>query len=257
MAKALRASLEKLFLRRELQLWRRSARAARKSDIPGLRAMRTRARTLRQVLDDLIHVADERLALPAVGSNIFPTPYGTDWSWRPSLWRAPLSTPGIAAVPARTRLGDEITVHHDCVRSEISLRQTRNTQEQDLAPFSLSMDVFAFDGTFLSLAIELPKDMLDGLGKSHLIRLTTLIELEKPIEVFARLNIVHGPNTEQIVRELPRGTRETMVEFDVAYTEINERRLEKAWLDLIFEDPQMNQIILRDINLCRCPRAEF
>jgi hypothetical protein len=27
--------------------------------------------------------------------------------------------------------------------------------------------------------------------------------VEKPLEIFARLNIKHGPNIEQIVRELP------------------------------------------------------
>lgn len=219
--------------------------------------MRTRARTLRSILDRLIQVADERLALPALGSNIFPVPLGTDWSWRPALWRGRLSETGMASVPARTKLGDEVTIHHDCVRSELSMRQFRNTREADLAPFGLSMDVFAFDGTFLSLAVELPKSMLDGLTRKNLIRLTTSIETETPIEIFARLNIVNGPNTEQVVREFPGSGAEMMVEFDLAYTSINEKRLEKAWIDLIFEDPKMNQITLRDIYMARCPRAEF
>lgn len=257
MAQALRAALERLFLRRELRLWKRAAKSAKTLDIPSLRAQRTRARTLRQTLDQVIGTADERLALPAIGSRIFPTPHGTDWSWRPTAWRQPLALPGLASVAARTRVGDEITVHHDCVRSELSLRQFRNTDDADLAPYSLAMDVFAFDGSFLSLAIELPGDMLKGLSRTHLIRLAATIDLETPIEIFARLNIVHGPNTEQIVRELPMKTRETMVEFDLAYSNINEKRLEKAWLDLIFENPQMNQTILRDLTFARCPRAEF
>nr|WP_136636828.1 DUF6478 family protein [Pseudooceanicola onchidii] len=257
MATAIRSILRKLFLKREQRLWRAEARAARTLPIPALRTLRTRARSLRQTLDQVIHTADERLALPAVGSTIFPTPHGTDWSWRPHLWRAPLPVTGMAAVPARTRLGDEVALHHDCVRSELSLRQIRNDREEDLAPYSLRMDVFAFDGTFLSLAIDLPGDILTGLQKTHLVRLSATIELEKPLEVFARLNIVHGPNTEQVVRELPLTGPETMVEFDLAYTNLNEKRLEKAWLDLIFEDPQMNQITLRDITFARCPRAEF
>lgn len=257
MAKAVRSTLESLFHRRELRLWRRAAKSARTIDIPGLRALRTRAKTLRASLDDLIHIADERLALPALGSSIFPVPHATDWSWRPTLWRVPLPVAGHASVAPRTKLGDEVTVHHDCARSEISVRQNRNAREEDLAPFSLSMDVFTFDGTFLSLAVELPRAALDGLKKTHLIRLTATVDLEIPIEIFARLNIVHGPNTEQVVRELPLTRTETMVEFDLAYTAINEKRLEKAWLDLIFEGPQMNRITLRDVALARCPRAEF
>lgn len=257
MAKAIRSFLERLFLLRELRHWKAAARSAETADIPALRVLRARARSLRNILDRLIHKADERLALPALGSNIFPVPHGTDWSWRPALWRAPLTLSGLASVATRTKLGDEVTVHHDCIRSELSLRQVRNTREADLAPFGLSMDVFAFDGTFLSLVVELPPEALKGLQKNHLIRVTATIEQEKPIEVFARLNVTHGPNTEQIVRELPVKSAETMVEFDLAYTNLNEKRLEKAWLDLIFEDPQMNQITLRDITFARCPRAEF
>ena len=89
------------------------------------------------------------------------------------------------------------------------------------------------------------------------MRLETSVETEKPLEIFARLNIRHGPNTEQIVRELPAGDGEAWIEFDLAYTNINERRIDRMWLDLIFEGPEMNQIILRDVTLSRRPRAEI
>ena len=81
--------------------------------------------------------------------------------------------------------------------------------------------------------------------------------MEKPLEIFARLNIKHGPNTEQIVRELPLHEEDIMVEFDLAYTKLNERRVERLWMDLIFEGPQMNQVILRDLTFSRRPRADF
>jgi hypothetical protein len=81
--------------------------------------------------------------------------------------------------------------------------------------------------------------------------------VEKPLEIFARLNIKHGPNIEQIVRELPMMGEEVMVEFDLAYTKINEKRVERLWLDLIFEGPEMNQITLRDVTFSRRPRAEL
>jgi len=71
------------------------------------------------------------------------------------------------------------------------------------------------------------------------------------------LNIKHGPNVEQIVRELPLGDEQVMVEFDLAYTKVNEKRVERLWVDLIFEGPEMNQIILRDVTFSRRPRAEL
>ena len=67
----------------------------------------------------------------------------------------------------------------------------------------------------------------------------------------------HGPNVETIVREMPLNEEEVMVEFDLGYSKINEKRVEKIWLDLIFEGPEMNQIILRDVTLTRRPRAEL
>lgn len=220
-----------------------------------LREQRNRARTLRSHLDRLIHVADGRLALPAVGSSSFPRPHGWDWAWRPELWRGPLPVPGLSSVQTRSMLGDEVTLFHDCDFSELTLRQLRNSREADLAPFGLRMDVFKFDGSFLSLVVDLPPEAGKGLTRQHLIRVNTIIETEKPIEIFARLNIRHGPNTEQIVRELPLHEKDVMVEFDLAYSRLNEKRIERVWLDLIFEAPEMNQVIIRDLTICRLRRA--
>jgi hypothetical protein len=168
-----------------------------------------------------------------------------------------LATPGISSAPSKSKLGDELTLFHDCARSELTLRQVRNTREADLAPYGLRVDVFAFDGSFLSVVLDLPHGAVDGLKKRHLLRMTTIVELEKPLEIFARLNIKHGPNTEQIVRELPLHEDEIVVEFDLAYTGLNEKRIERAWVDLIFENPEMSQVTLRDLTFSRRPRAEF
>ncbi len=77
------------------------------------------------------------------------------------------------------------------------------------------------------------------------------------MEIFVRLNIRHGPNTEQIVRELPRGQSEVFAEFDLAHSGMNEKRLERIWVDLIFDRPEMNRITLRDLTFSRRPRAEL
>lgn len=154
-------------------------------------------------------------------------------------------------------LGREVTLFHDCAQSELTLRQVRNSREADLAPYGLRMDVFNFDGSFLSLVLDMPEASVQGLQKRHLIRMDTIVEMEKPLEIFARLNIKHGPNTEQIVRELPLNETDCMVEFDLAYSNLNEKRIERAWIDLIFENPQMSQVTLRDLTFSRSPRAEL
>ncbi|MDW3118487.1 DUF6478 family protein [uncultured Roseovarius sp.] len=243
--------------RRGLRRWRRAARGASTMPLSTLRTERARARQLRHSLNDLISVADNRLALPMIGSNAFAKPHGTDWSWRPALWREPLARPGRSSVQSKSMLGNEITLFHDCQHSELTLRQLRNNREADLAPYGLRMDVFSFDGSFLSLVLNLPDEAVQGLQRRHLIRMNTIIEMEKPLEIFVRLNIKHGPNTEQIVRELPLHEDDIMVEFDLAYSNLNEKRIERAWIDLIFENPEMSQLILRDVTFCRHPRADL
>ncbi|MDF1857229.1 DUF6478 family protein [Pseudooceanicola sp.] len=257
MAKKDGSLLDRLAWRREFRRWKRLAAAAGVSDLASLRRHRVQARQLRTHIDQLIHVADGRLALPRIGSNAFHVPHGSDWAWRPELWRGPLGEQGKASVRSKSMLGNEVTLFHDCDRSELTLRQLRNLREADLAPFGLRMDVFAFDGSFLSLVIDFPPDAVAGLKRRHLIRLDTIVELEKPLEIFARLNIKHGPNTEQLVRELPLHDDERMVEFDLAYSNLNEKRVERIWLDLIFEGPEMNQVVIRDLTFSRRPRAEL
>lgn len=249
--------LQRIYQNGLARYWARNARRAADADLATLRTQRRGARVLRQHLDTLISVAESRLALPVIGSNAFPKPHGTDWAWRPALWREPLALKGRAAVQNKQMLGNEVTLFHDCRISELTLRQLRNTRDRDLAPFGLRMDVFRFDGSFLSLVVDLPPSSVEGLRRNHVVRVDTIVEMEKPLEIFARLNIRHGPNTEQIVRELPLHEEDIRVEFDLAYSNLNEKRVEQMWLDLIFEGPEMNQVILRDLTFSRRPRAEF
>lgn len=255
MAGKSRSLIEKLAHRDSMRRWARAARNANDTVLSELRQSRTSARLLRSHLDRLIHEADERLALPAVGSTSFPRPHNSDWAWRPEIWRGRLPKPGMSSVETKSMLGNEVTLFHDCTLSELTLRQIRNLREEDLAPYGLRMDVFKFDGSFLSIVIDLPNEAVQGLKKSHLIGMNAIIEMEKPLEIFGRLNIRHGPNTEQIVRELPLNQQETMVEFDLAYSKLNEKRVERAWIDVIFEGPEMNQVTLRDLTFSRRPRA--
>jgi len=247
--------LDTVLHRRMMRFWRKTARTAPAMSLDELRRIRARGARLSHFLQEALAVADHRLSLPVVGSSAFPRPHGTDWAWRPEVWRLPLPALGMASVQSGSMLGREMTMFHDCAHSELSLRQVRNTRKADLAPYGLRMDAFAFDGSFLSLVIDLPQEATEGLAKRHIVRLDTIIEMERPLEIFARLNIRHGPNTEQIVRELPPSKVETTVEFDLAYSNLNEKRIERAWIDLIFENPAMSQVTLRDVTFSRRPRA--
>lgn len=168
-----------LIHQRSLKRWSRVARVADDVPLASLRHQATQARELRNHLDDVIFNAENRLALPAIGSNSFVKPKTADWAWRPALWRGPLPQVGLVAVDSQTALGSEAAIFHDCRISKLTVRQLRNTREADLAPFGLRMDVFRFDGSFLSIALDLPRDAVTGLLRKHLIRMNTIVETKK------------------------------------------------------------------------------
>lgn len=212
---------------------------------------------MRKRVDQVTHTADSRLTLPRIGTNAIRKPSQADWAFRPEIWRGPIHPFGIAAAETKSKIGNSATLYHDCLISEMTLRQVRNTREGDLAPFGLRIDVFKFDGSFLSLVIDLPKSAIKDLRRNHILRMTAEVESEKPLEIFARLNIKHGPNVEQVVRELPLDTDDMTVEFDLSYTQISENRIDRMWMDVIFEGPELNEINLRDVTFSRRPRADF
>ncbi|KEP69754.1 hypothetical protein DL1_02775 [Thioclava dalianensis] len=258
MTKAQRSSLlDRLTYRRSVRRWRQAARDANALEIGQLPRLRSEARGLRRQLDNFLHQIEGRLQLPRIGADSVPAPPESDWTWRPELWRGPVSPFGVAGAQNRAQLGRELTLFHDCAHSEVTLRQMRNLRETDLAPFGLRMDVLGFEGSFLSFVLDLPDSAIQGLQLNHLIRLEMLLELERPLEIFCRLNIKHGPNSDQLVREMPVTEGGAAVEFDLAYMRLNEKRLEKAWIDVIFERPAMNQVLLRDLHFSRYPRAEM
>lgn len=241
-------------LTRRLSRW--TAKAAG-SDLSVLRKQHSQAGQLKAHLDTFLRTADTRLGQTDVAVSDFPKPHNADWAWRPALWRDPLSKPGISSAQTQSKLGEDITLFHDCPQSELTLRQARNTQNKSAAPFGLNLDVFQFDGSFLSLVIDIPPGGYDGLRQMHIIQMDTTIEMETPLEIFARLNIKSGPNTEQVLRELHSEDDKYCVEFDLAYASFKEKRADRAWVDLIFEKPQMNQVILRDLTFSRRPRAQL
>ncbi len=248
--------LDRLADRRMRRLWAETAGAAEEMELDDLRDVRAEARRMRRSLDELLHVADGRLALPLLGSNAMTRPSGADWVWRPEAWRGPVEPSGLAGVEPRTRFGSELAVHHDCPMGEVTFRQLRNARQGDLAPFGVSLDVLGFAGSYLSLAFDLPDEAVENLARRHIVRVEMSVDRERDITLYARLNVKNGPNTEQVVAKVEGPDHAQAADFDLGFTKINEARVERVWFNLFFEEPAMSRVVIRDLVMSRRFRAE-
>ncbi|WP_245848085.1 DUF6478 family protein [Actibacterium ureilyticum] len=257
MDRRIKRQIDKQIHRRALRRWRADADDADRIEPARLQELRAEARALRQPLDRLIRLADSRLALPRVGSMAMRKLPAVDWAWRPDLWRYVLAQPGHCGVEAGTQLDTGVKLFHDCTLAEMTARQVRNRREADLAAFGLQIDVLECRGSFVSLVIDLPPEACADMSREHILRVDFTVEVEYPLELFARLNLRSGTRTEQVVRELPVGDPLCHAEFDLAYTGLDEARIDAIWLDLIIESPRMNQITVRDVTFSRRLRAQL
>lgn len=243
--------LERRRMRKMQERWSSVADAAPTMERIALKAWQSRAYAMRREINRLIHAAAARQAKTAGGRAMPAVPLGTDWSWRPDLWLGPAPLRWSEARDLRTALSAEVELHHDCSLREIVVRQTRSDR------YGLALDVYGFLGSFVSVTLVLPDTVAEGFKPRHLVRLEAVIDCERPVKAYARLNIKHGPNTEQLVRELVSDARHQVVEFDLAYAKFDDKRVERVWLDMIFDRPAMNAVRLHDIVVSRRPRAEL
>ncbi|MCV2867850.1 DUF6478 family protein [Defluviimonas sp. WL0002] len=243
--------------RRLAARWRRASLVAERANLATLRAMRASGRQLRAEIDVALGVVERRLAHAGGQPARILRRAGMDWVWRPDLWSGPVRPSGLAPAPRHATLSRDCKFYHDCALGQIALRQVANDRPGDLNPHGYVTEVFEFAGSFLSLVIDLPDDGMKGLCARHVLRLETVFEAERPMKVYARLNLRHGPNTAQITRELNQGGTPAEVEFDLAYADVPSDQMDRAWIDLFFEDPAMNRIVLRDLTVMRMIRAEY
>jgi len=245
-----------MFQKRHLRRWQRLQDVARTTDLENLRQLQGHARAVAQRAASVSLIAETRLLQPLIGANKMDVPPSTNWAHRPDLWAGPIDPVGYAPARNNSRIGKEVTLYHDCKSGSVSARQVRNSGPHDAAPFGLQMDIFDFNGSFLSLVIQAPDHIIQNLKKTQILRLAMTGQSERPLEISTRLNLKNGPNTEQVSREVSLTPDGSAVEFDLAYVPFQEAKAERVWFDLFFDAPAMNQVQIRDLTLSRHPRAE-
>ncbi len=174
------------------------------------------------------------------------------------LWRHATDPARFTQILNGTQVGGGVRLFHDCLRSEIALSQTAQTAQNTDAPFCIKLAVAAFEGSFLSLAIDVPTIVTRQLTSTHVMRATLNLVLEKQSDFCIRLNVQFGPNIEQIGYTLTGADGATSVEFDLSYvTALAGHVIDKMWIDVMVEAPAQNQIVLRDMTIAHRRRAEI
>ena len=240
-----------------LRRWQRALSAPATLPAAELRRLADDISTLRDRLDRMTAQARAELRTRGAGTDGIARPDQCDWALRPAPWTTAMRPRGFVGLASPTQVPGGITLFHDATRAEMSLRQEPVPAEVTGPVFGLVLEVYRSDGSFVSLVQDLPAAALAGLTRDHFLALHLVADREQEVEIYARLNIQHGPNVEQLVRQVNFEGGRGHAEFDLAYSKINEKRLEKAWLDLIVEGPRMTRVALWDMVVLRAPRADI
>ncbi len=246
--------LTRLAERRLLARWAEAADQADRLPVAELRNLQAKLRPLSEELARIDRVASARLTGTA---NAIRKPRGTDWAYRPRLWRENIDRRGQSFVSSPGWLDGETTLFHDCDLHEIGFRQTPTRSSEALSPFDVQLEVMHFRGSFLSLSIDFPNEALSDLHPQHLVEATAELKTDRPTEIFFRLNLRQDQEVKQILHSVPESSGEMPVQFDLAYSDVQPRQIDKIWLDVIFPSPAMNLLTLSDLTLTRRLRADF
>ncbi|MGR3495451.1 DUF6478 family protein [Citreimonas sp.] len=177
--------------------------------------------------------------------------------WRPEAWLRHLDAPRMTGATSPSAFGTGLTLFHDCPLSDIALAQSGG----DAAEFASSVEISIaqFAGSYLSLVIDLPPDRAQPLTAEDILCLALRLTNDRAHHVSARLNLRTGPNLVAMTRmPVADGAKgRLLVEFDLGRSDLGERRVSAAWLDLIFDAPAPGRIVVDDLGVSRHRRAGF
>ena len=182
------------------KFWRRRLQRAAREKTAKLRQQRREALTLQTQLADVLERINDELHHRLGDSKTYRHGSNMLWSWRPELWTVPCPSRSGPVVQSGARLTSNTKVFFDGGDCAVIFKQLRNDISQGFAPYGVALELFQFDGSFLSLAIDLSDSLCGTFAKDELIGLSGEIFAERATGFTVRLNIKHGPNTEQLIQ---------------------------------------------------------
>ncbi|GHA48023.1 hypothetical protein GCM10008927_11210 [Amylibacter ulvae] len=199
--------------------------------------------------------AVEQLSTTLTDQIALNAPSKTDWCKRPKTWSASQSRLPIANAEKTQKICDSVILFHDCPLGNIQLEQTTSSQNETTANFALSIKVGKFEGSYLSLVVTLPNDAIIDLSPNHILQSNLLIDCDPSMDIYARLNLQSKSGTQQIIRTFDPTDLGHLVNFDLVGHITQVRVIDKSWIDVSFDNPENQTIVLHDLTCFRRRRA--
>jgi hypothetical protein len=153
------------------------------------------------------------------------------------------------SVATGSSIAPDLAIWHDLAPDRVSLTPVEG------GLLGIEMDG---RGSYISLAVDLSGPMIAELSRDDILGCLAAFDLRHPARVFLRANIVQGPETVSIQRQLkpPADGRAQRAEFDLAYVDLLRRPLDRIWIDLIVESPGRNHLRIDGLQPYWRPRAQ-
>lgn len=140
-----------------------------------------------------------------------------------------------------TRVGSGTDLYHDASSGEFAC-----TVRDD---GSIVLTIYQFDGSYLSVVKALPRSQLSRCRPGRKLQLSFDASSTRPLTVFCRMNAATSEATETRHEMLVIHKGGRSAEFDLAGLGLDLHELQSVWLDVIFSEPQMTEVVLKNINL--------
>ncbi|MBM3612824.1 MAG: hypothetical protein FJX19_07650 [Alphaproteobacteria bacterium] len=162
------------------------------------------------------------------------------------FWRVQKMEPGEGPVEPSALAGQGVRVFHDGAPEALRMWPVAG---------GIGFTLGEFGGSYLSLALALPDEMMAGLSSRHVLRLMLRGSGSVP-NLRARINLRCGLNVSRMLRALnPQGTHR-VTEHDLWHLPFDAALLREGWIDILMDPLREGRFAIVDITLSRRWRAE-
>ncbi|MFZ9684953.1 MAG: DUF6478 family protein [Gemmobacter sp.] len=162
------------------------------------------------------------------------------------LWHAPALGAAEGPVAPGAALAPGVRVFHDGAPEALRLWPLRG---------GIGFALQDFGGSYVSLALALPAEVMAGLSSRHVLRLTLRATQGAPV-MRARVNLRCGPNVARMLRKIAPEGATLVVEHDLWHLPFDQALLREGWIDILAEPARQARFGLADLSLSRRWRAE-